>query len=925
MKKVLLLMMAVAMCGIAQAANYEINVGGIEVSTSNYNNVTGGDIAVTSGYSSGYVQYNPNTNTLTLKNITIKRTGSNNYAIHNRKRDNLTIEFIGDCVLDPDNAPGMKLQRNTTIKITGTETYAIVQGNSDRGKPAVDIDDGRTLTIGGDRGKLGFYGGKTTTPAIKGGSSISFNGDCIVYVQNTNKSSNDYGGYCFSQQTLKFNSGCDVELNDFTLSGGYGVVNGCTINTASSSGVKIITPNVSPFIGYVSNGVIYTDSGEKAHSARISSHYVAIVNSDYFPDSNFRSKILNWAESDELYRLPFQKGFILDFEMPYVKSMYVRNQNVYNLEGIQYFTYLETLDCSKNHLSGTLNLSALTKLKELNCSENQVGWLTVSSSAPIFRLDCHSNQLTSIYAPSSVQILNCSSNKLNDLIDFSNRSKLNTLNISNNPNMSMLYCNNCSNLEAIDINNCSAMTMLMCNDCKLTQLQFYGCSALTTLYCQNNQITTFYYLPTSLETIDCSNNRFSGSTFDLSNRSALKSLNVSNNPNFSALKCNNCSLTWLNVKNCSSMAKLECNYNQLMSLDLSGCTALNYLNCEHNKIESLAIANNTALKEVYASYNQIYTAPAFSSANKSTIEILGLNSNKLSSFSLQGFTKLWTLGLADNPNLTTVTVTDNSALKGISIGNCPALTTLTCNNNALVSGNAYSGFYFAGSNAIKTFNCNYNDLTSLDVSSLSNLTELRCTDNRINSLNVSNKTKLVTLYAYRNQLTSINVQGCSALKTLDCGTNKLSSLSVQGCSSLTLLNCFGNQIKESAMTSLINSLRTIPAGSTGEFDVIYPGYVYNSYTEGNVITNAQVMAARNKRWIPKKYVSGSGWVEIPVSAAVLGDVNGDGEVTAADVTALYDFMLTNDSSHIVNGDVNGDGNITAADITAVYDVLLGNN
>lgn len=54
-----------------------------------------------------------------------------------------------------------------------------------------------------------------------------------------------------------------------------------------------------------------------------------------------------------------------------------------------------------------------------------------------------------------------------------------------------------------------------------------------------------------------------------------------------------------------------------------------------------------------------------------------------------------------------------------------------------------------------------------------------------------------------------------------------------------------------------------------------------------------------------------------------GDVNGDGTVTAADVTALYDYLLNNDSSHIVNGDQNGDGNITAADITAVYDVLLG--
>ena len=55
---------------------------------------------------------------------------------------------------------------------------------------------------------------------------------------------------------------------------------------------------------------------------------------------------------------------------------------------------------------------------------------------------------------------------------------------------------------------------------------------------------------------------------------------------------------------------------------------------------------------------------------------------------------------------------------------------------------------------------------------------------------------------------------------------------------------------------------------------------------------------------------------------VPGDVNGDGVVTAADITALYSAMLNNDYSEVVNGDQNGDGLITAADITAVYTVLL---
>ena len=56
--------------------------------------------------------------------------------------------------------------------------------------------------------------------------------------------------------------------------------------------------------------------------------------------------------------------------------------------------------------------------------------------------------------------------------------------------------------------------------------------------------------------------------------------------------------------------------------------------------------------------------------------------------------------------------------------------------------------------------------------------------------------------------------------------------------------------------------------------------------------------------------------------ALNGDVNGDGYVTAADITALYEWMLDSNNEHLVNPDVFPDGHITAADITKVYDILL---
>ncbi len=58
-------------------------------------------------------------------------------------------------------------------------------------------------------------------------------------------------------------------------------------------------------------------------------------------------------------------------------------------------------------------------------------------------------------------------------------------------------------------------------------------------------------------------------------------------------------------------------------------------------------------------------------------------------------------------------------------------------------------------------------------------------------------------------------------------------------------------------------------------------------------------------------------------SGIYGDVNGDGLVTAADVTAIYDWLLNNDATNLINGDVNGDGNITAGDITEIYNILLG--
>ena len=57
---------------------------------------------------------------------------------------------------------------------------------------------------------------------------------------------------------------------------------------------------------------------------------------------------------------------------------------------------------------------------------------------------------------------------------------------------------------------------------------------------------------------------------------------------------------------------------------------------------------------------------------------------------------------------------------------------------------------------------------------------------------------------------------------------------------------------------------------------------------------------------------------------MIGDVNGDKDVTIADVSALIDYLLgTNPDINLENANVNGDTEVTIADVSALIDKLLG--
>lgn len=95
---------------------------------------------------------------------------------------------------------------------------------------------------------------------------------------------------------------------------------------------------------------------------------------------------------------------------------------------------------------------------------------------------------------------------------------------------------------------------------------------------------------------------------------------------------------------------------------------------------------------------------------------------------------------------------------------------------------------------IKTLNCFSNNLTSLNVSKLTNLEELYCGGNKLTSLNVKGLTKLEWLDCSDNKLTSLDVNGLTKLKVLNCSSNNLTSLDVSGLTDLERLYCNYNYL-----------------------------------------------------------------------------------------------------------------------------------
>ncbi|WP_165453907.1 T9SS type B sorting domain-containing protein [Hyunsoonleella flava] len=103
--------------------------------------------------------------------------------------------------------------------------------------------------------------------------------------------------------------------------------------------------------------------------------------------------------------------------------------------------------------------------------------------------------------------------------------------------------------------------------------------------------------------------------------------------------------------------------------------------------------------------------------------------------------------------------------------------------------------------ALEVLECSENNLTQLDVSKNTNLTQLFCGFNAIENLDVSLNPELIILWCNFNKIPSIDISNNPKVISLICSNNLLTELDVSNNPSLKTLLCIGNQLSSLDVTS----------------------------------------------------------------------------------------------------------------------------
>lgn len=135
-----------------------------------------------------------------------------------------------------------------------------------------------------------------------------------------------------------------------------------------------------------------------------------------------------------------------------------------------------------------------------------------------------------------------------------------------------------------------------------------------------------------------------------------------------------------------------------------------------------------------------------------------------------------------------------SSLEGIKIFR--NLKNLECDFNAITS------LDLSGMDKLEYVNCSYNKISSLKVQGCTGLMQLYANVNELASLDLSSCDNIKFVQAYKNSLSSFELKDKAELGYLDVSQNSLTSLKVSGCPKLGILNCGSNSLTKLELSDL---------------------------------------------------------------------------------------------------------------------------
>jgi len=199
-------------------------------------------------------------------------------------------------------------------------------------------------------------------------------------------------------------------------------------------------------------------------------------------------------------------------------------------------------------------------------------------------------------------------------------------------------------------------------------------------------------------------------------------------------------------------------------------------------------------------------------------------------------------GIEDFVSLTEL-LCDWNQLTSLDISKNTALTELNCYRNQLTS------LDLSKNTALAELGCGDNELINLDISNNTALEVLHCSSSKLTSLDVSQNIALKELYCSHNELSSLDVSQNTVLEWINCDHNLLTSLNVNGTIALEFLNCQSNQLvsldvsQNTALTTLYCDHNPLTTGLT-----VNGATALNSiYCDNTQLTSLDVSGATSLR------------------------------------------------------------------------------